>query len=202
MKKISILLIAISAIASAQLRLGLDVSRKATLTPSYSKEFKALAAASGESLPGEHDLKVDGMGISLGYDLMLLSLVGVGAELNIGSGGDSEDDHDHDHDDEDHDDEGAGPDNQVFVYGVAKVPVFPMVRGVIRAGLVKSFDSELDPGLGFGFGLRVKPPIFPIGLEANYTIYNFSADQDLGMGYTMSTDMKQSYLNLTATYKF
>ena len=202
MKKISIILIAISAIASAQLRLGLDVSRKATLTPSYSKEFKALAAASGESLPGEHDLKVEGMGISLGYDLMLLSLVGVGAELNIGSGGDSEDDHDHDHDDEDHDDEGAGPDNQVFVYGVAKVPVFPMVRGVIRAGLVKSFDSELDPGLGFGFGLRVKPPIFPIGLEANYTIYNFSADQDLGMGYTMSTDMKQSYLNLTATYKF
>mgnify|MGYP001491447712 CR=1 FL=1 len=201
MKKISILLIAISAIASAQLRLGLDVSRKATLTPSYSKEFKALAAASGESLPGEQDLKVDGMGISLGYDLMLLSLVGVGAELNIGSGGDSEDDHDHDHDDEDHDDEGAGPDNQVFVYGVAKVPVFPMVRGVIRAGLVKSFDSELDPGLGFGFGLRVKPPIFPIGLEANYTIYNFSATQDMGIG-DLSIDMRQSYLNLTATYKF
>ena len=200
MKKISIILIAISAIASAQLRLGLDVSRKATLTRSYSKEFKALAAASGESLPGEQDLKVDGMGISLGYDLMLLSLVGVGAELNIGSGGDSEDDHDHD--DEEHSDEEIGPDNQVFVYGVAKVPVFPMVRGVIRAGLVKSFDSELDPGLGFGFGLRVKPPIFPIGLEANYTIYNFSADQDLGMGFTMSTDMKQSYLNLTATYKF
>ena len=201
MKKISILLIAISAIASAQLRLGLDVSRKATLTPSYSKEFKALAAASGESLPGEHDLKVDGMGISLGYDLMLLSLVGVGAELNIGSGGDSEDDHDHDHDDEEHSDEEIGPDNQVFVYGVAKVPVFPMVRGVIRAGLVKSFDSELDPGLGFGFGLRVKPPIFPIGLEANYTIYNFSASQDMGIG-DMSIDMRQSYLNLTATYKF
>ena len=199
MKKISIILIAISAIASAQLRLGLDVSRKATLTPSYSKEFKALAAASGESLPGEHDLKVDGMGISLGYDLMLLSLVGVGAELNIGSGGDSEDDHDHD--DEEHSDEEIGPDNQVFVYGVAKVPVFPMVRGVIRAGLVKSFDSELDPGLGFGFGLRLKPPIFPIGLEANYTIYNFSASQDMGIG-DMSIDMRQSYLNLTATYKF
>ena len=199
MKKISIILIAISAIASAQLRLGLDVSRKATLTPSYSKEFKALAAASGESLPGEQDLKVDGMGISLGYDLMLLSLVGVGAELNIGSGGDSEDDHDHD--DEEHSDEEIGPDNQVFVYGVAKVPVFPMVRGVIRAGLVKSFDSELDPGLGFGFGLRVKPPIFPIGLEANYTIYNFSASQDMGIG-DMSIDMRQSYLNLTATYKF
>ena len=62
MKKISIILIAISAIASAQLRLGLDVSRKATLTPSYSKEFKALAAASGASLPGEQDRKVDGMG--------------------------------------------------------------------------------------------------------------------------------------------
>ena len=202
MKKISILLIAVSTIASAQLRLGLDVSRKGTLTPSYPSELKAAAAAMGESLPGEEDLKFDGMGISVGYDLMLLSLVGVGAELNIGSGGDSEDDHDHDHDDEEHSDEEIGPDNQVFVYGVAKVPVFPMVRGVIRAGLVKSFDSELDPGLGFGFGLRVKPPIFPIGLEANYTIYNFSADQDLGMGYTMSTDMKQSYLNLTATYKF
>ena len=199
MKKISILLIAVSTIASAQLRLGLDVSRKGTLTPSYPSELKAAAAAMGESLPGEEDLKFDGMGISVGYDLMLLSLVGVGAELNIGSGGDSEDDHDHD--DEEHSDEEIGPDNQVFVYGVAKVPVFPMVRGVIRAGLVKSFDSELDPGLGFGFGLRVKPPIFPIGLEANYTIYNFSASQDMGIG-DMSIDMKQSYLNLTATYKF
>ena len=199
MKKISILLIAVSTIASAQLRLGLDVSRKGTLTPSYPSELKAAAAAMGESLPGEEDLKFDGMGISVGYDLMLLSLVGVGAELNIGSGGDSEDDHDHD--DEEHSDEEIGPDNQVFVYGVAKVPVFPMVRGVIRAGLVKSFDSELDPGLGFGFGLRVKPPIFPIGLEANYTIYNFSVTQDMGIG-DMSIDMKQSYLNLTATYKF
>ena len=201
MKKISILLIAVSTIASAQLRLGLDVSRKGTLTPSYPSELKAAAAAMGESLPGEEDLKFDGMGISVGYDLMLLSLVGVGAELNIGSGGDSEDDHDHDHDDEEHSDEGVGPDNQVFGYGVANVPVFPMVRGVIRAGLVKSFDSELDPGLGFGFGLRVKPPIFPIGLEANYTIYNFSASQDMGIG-DMSIDMRQSYLNLTATYKF
>ena len=199
MKKISILLIAVSTIASAQLRLGLDVSRKGTLTPSYPSELKAAAAALGEPLPGEEDLKFDGMGISVGYDLMLLSLVGVGAELNIGSGGDSEDDHDHD--DEEHSDEEIGPDNQVFVYGVAKVPVFPMVRGVIRAGLVKSFDSELDPGLGFGFGLRVKPPIFPIGLEANYTIYNFSASQDMGIG-DMSIDMRQSYLNLTATYKF
>ena len=199
MKKISILLIAVSTIASAQLRLGLDVSRKGTLTPSYPSELKAAAAAMGESLPGEEDLKFDGMGISVGYDLMLLSLVGVGAELNIGSGGDSEDDHDHD--DEEHSDEEIGPDNQVFVYGVAKVPVFPMVRGIIRAGLVKSFDSELDPGLGFGFGLRVKPPIFPIGLEANYTIYNFSASQDMGIG-DMSIDMRQSYLNLTATYKF
>ena len=199
MKKISILLIAVSTIASAQLRLGLDVSRKGTLTPSYPSELKAAAAAMGESLPGEEDIKFDGMGISVGYDLMLLSLVGVGAELNIGSGGDSEDDHDHD--DEEHSDEEIGPDNQVFVYGVAKVPVFPMVRGVIRAGLVKSFDSELDPGLGFGFGLRVKPPIFPIGLEANYTIYNFSASQDMGIG-DMSIDMRQSYLNLTATYKF
>ena len=197
MKKISILLIAVSTIASAQLRLGLDVSRKGTLTPSYPSELKAAAAAMGESLPGEEDLKFDGMGISVGYDLMLLSLVGVGAELNIGSGGDSEDDHD----DEEHSDEEIGPDNQVFVYGVAKVPVFPMVRGVIRAGLVKSFDSELDPGLGFGFGLRVKPPIFPIGLEANYTIYNFSATQDMGIG-DLSIDMRQSYLNLTATYKF
>ena len=199
MKKISILLIAVSTIASAQLRLGLDVSRKGTLTPSYPSELKAAAAAMGESLPGEEDLKFDGMGISVGYDLMLLSLVGVGAELNIGSGGDSEDDHDHD--DEEHSDEEIGPDNQVFVYGVAKVPVFPMVRGVIRAGLVKSFDSELDPGLGFGFGLRVKPPLFPIGLEANYTIYNFSASQDMGIG-DMSIDLRQSYLNLTATYKF
>ena len=188
MKKISFLLIAVTTIASAQLRVGVDVSRKMKVTPSWPAEMKALALVEGIDLPGTETMTAEGLGFSVGYDFMLASLVGVGAELNIASESDDED---------------GGPSNQIFAYSIVKLPFgVPFARGVVRVGIAKSFEEGIDPGLGYGFGLRIKPPLFPIGAEASYNIYNYSQeekDPDLG---TMKFDLKQSYMNLSLTYSF
>jgi len=188
MKKISFLIIAVTTIASAQLRVGVDVSRKMKVTPSFPAEMKALALVEGINLPGTETMTAEGLGFTVGYDFMLASLVGVGAELNIASESDDED---------------GGPSNQIFAYSIVKLPFgVPFARGVVRIGIAKSFEEGIDPGLGYGFGLRIKPPLFPIGAEASYNIYNYSQeekDPDLG---TMKFDLKQSYMNLSLTYSF
>jgi len=188
MKKISFLIIAVTTIASAQLRVGVDVSRKMKVTPSFPAEMKALALVEGINLPGTETMTAEGLGFTVGYDFMLASLVGVGAELNIASESDDED---------------GGPSNQIFAYSIVKLPFgVPFARGVVRVGITKSFEEGIDPGLGYGFGLRIKPPLFPIGAEASYNIYNYSQeekDPDLG---TMKFDLKQSYMNLSLTYSF
>ena len=188
MKKISFLLIVATTIASAQLRVGVDVSRKMKVTPSFPAEMKALALVEGINLPGTETMTAEGLGFTVGYDFMLASLVGVGAELNIASESDDED---------------GGPSNQIFAYSIVKLPFgVPFARGVVRIGIAKSFEEGIDPGLGYGFGLRIKPPLFPIGAEASYNIYNYSQeekDPDLG---TMKFDLKQSYMNLSLTYSF
>jgi hypothetical protein len=119
---------------------------------------------------------------------MLASLVGVGAELNIAAESDDED---------------GGPSNQIFAYSIVKLPFgVPFARGVVRVGIAKSFEEGIDPGLGYGFGLRIKPPLFPIGAEASYNIYNYSQEEkDPELG-TMKYDLKQSYMNLSLTYSF
>jgi hypothetical protein len=91
MKKSSFLIIAVTTIASAQLRVGVDVSRKMKVTPSFPAEVKALFLSMGEELPGSEKMTAEGLGFSVGYDFMLASLVGVGAELNIASESDDED---------------------------------------------------------------------------------------------------------------
>ena len=188
MKKISFLLIAVTTIVSAQLRVGVDVSRKMKVTPAYPAEMKALALVEGIDLPGTETMTAEGLGFSVGYDFMLASLVGVGAELNIASESDDED---------------GGPSNQIFAYSIVKLPFgVPFARGVIRVGIAKSFEEGIDPGLGYGFGLRIKPPLFPIGAEASYNIYNYSQEEkDPELG-TMKFDLKQSYMNLSLTYSF
>ena len=106
MKKVSLLLIVITTIASAQLRLGLDVSREL-------------------SLSGIEAEKADGMGFTLGYEQMLLSLVGVGAEYSLAG------------------DEGI---DMLYGYAVGKIPVgFPMARGIIRAGYSLSLIHISEP---------------------------------------------------------
>jgi len=188
MKKISFLIIAVTTIASAQLRVGVDVSRKMKVTPSFPAEVKALFLSMGEELPGSETMTAEGLGFSVGYDFMLASLVGVGAELNIASESDDED---------------GGPSNQIFAYSIVKLPFgVPFARGVVRVGIAKSFEEGIDPGLGYGFGLRIKPPLFPIGAEASsYNIYNYSQEEEEELG-TMKYDLKQSYMNLSLTYSF
>ena len=188
MKKISFLIIAVTTIASAQLRVGVDVSRKMKVTPSFPAEMNALALVEGINLPGTETMTAEGLGFTVGYDFMLASLVGVGAELNIASESDDED---------------GGPSNQIFAYSIVKLPFgVPFARGVVRIGIAKSFEEGIDPGLGYGFGLRIKPPLFPIGAEASYNIYNYSQEEkDAELG-TMKFDLKQSYMNLSLTYSF
>jgi hypothetical protein len=169
MKKISLLLIAVTTIASAQLRLGLDVSREMTVS-------------------GMSDEKSEGMGFTLGYEQMLLSLVGVGAEYTAGG------------------DEGV---DMLYGYAVGKIPVgFPMVRGIIRAGYSLPMGDAADvyeAGLAYGVGLRVKPPIFPIGIEALYTMHNLemkSSGDDMEDMFMALFKIKWNVLNITATYSF
>ena len=169
MKKISLLLIAITTLASAQLRLGLDLSREI-------------------SLAGIESEKADGMGFTLGYEQMLLSLVGVGAEYSIAG------------------DEGI---DMLYGYAVGKIPVgVPMARGIIRVGysLPMGDASEFyDAGLAYGVGLRVKPPLFPVGIEALYTIHNLEMKTDgdeFAEMFASLLELKYNVLTVTATYSF
>ncbi len=169
MKKISLLLIAITTLASAQLRLGLDLSREI-------------------SLAGIESEKADGMGFTLGYEQMLLSLVGVGAEYSIAG------------------DEGI---DMLYGYAVGKIPVgVPMARGIIRVGysLPMGDASEFyDAGLAYGVGLRIKPPLFPVGIEALYTIHNLEMKTDgdeFAEMFASLLELKYNVLSVTATYSF
>ena len=169
MKKISLLLIAITTLASAQLRLGLDISIEI-------------------SLAGIESEKADGMGFTLGYEQMLLSLVGVGAEYSIAG------------------DEGI---DMLYGYAVGKIPVgVPMARGIIRVGysLPMGDASEFyDAGLAYGVGLRIKPPLFPVGIEALYTIHNLEMKTDgdeFAEMFASLLELKYNVLSVTATYSF
>ena len=169
MKKISLLLIAITTLASAQLRIGLDISREI-------------------SLAGIESEKADGMGFTLGYEQMLLSLVGVGAEYSIAG------------------DEGI---DMLYGYAVGKIPVgVPMARGIISVGysLPMGDASEFyEAGLAYGGGLRIKPPIFPIGIEALYTIHNLEMKTDgdeFAEMFASLLELKYNVLSVTATYSF
>ena len=169
MKKISLLLIAITTLASAQLRIGLDISREI-------------------SLAGIESEKADGMGFTLGYEQMLLSLLGVGAEYTAGG------------------DEGV---DMLYGYAVGKIPVgVPMARGIIRVGysLPMGDASEFyDAGLAYGGGLRIKPPLFPVGIEALYTIHNLEMKTDgdeFAEMFASLLELKYNVLTVTATYSF
>tara|TARA_B100001559_G_C16312572_1_gene534978 strand:- start:32 stop:634 length:603 start_codon:yes stop_codon:yes gene_type:complete len=200
MKKLSLIFLLFISTAFSQLRVGLDVSRTSDMS------VKWMGMEEGEKG------SPDGMGLTLGYEkTLLLSLIGVGAEYNLSVGGgddhaDEGDDHDHDHGDgDDHDDEGGvgGPGNFAFVYGVAKLPVgFPMVRGIVRLGTTLAHQEEgLKGGLSYGLGVRVKPPILPVGVEAHYTMHNFEPDNTV---FPSGAEVSASYssVNLTVTYKF
>ena len=188
MKRISLVIMLLFSVGFSQLRVGLDLSRSAKSSYTVPANVKAVLIAQGEEVPGTKDFTASGLGLTVGYELMLLSLVGVGAEANLGLSnkecGDNEE-------------KCYEPDSHYFGYGVVKFPVFPMVRAVVRGGLVMSSESEIDPGLGLGFGVRVKPPVLPVGIEASYNIYNNSAEME---GIEM--DLRQNYFNISASYSF
>ncbi|MBC8345843.1 MAG: hypothetical protein ISR82_06590 [Candidatus Marinimicrobia bacterium] len=180
MKKLTILFIALATLASAQLRVGVDMSRK--LSVGVSTELSLALKAVGVNL--EAETKLEGIGYTIGYDLMLLSLVGVGGELSLGGSGEE------------------SPPNIVFGYGVAKIPFgIPMARAVIRAGYSLPMEDGMEAGLAYGIGVRIKPPLFPLGVEANYTAHNLKfEDSDIDLGGVM--DYKYKYMNLSVTYSF
>ena len=197
MKKLSLILFLFISTAFSQLRVGMDVSRTTDVSLKY------MGIEEGDKGTP------DGTNLTLGYEkTLLLGLIGVGAEYNLSVGGDddhSDEDHDHDHGDgDDHDDEGGigGTGSFAFVYGVAKLPVgFPMVRGIVRLGTTLAHQEDgLKGGLSYGLGVRVKPPVLPVGVEAHYTMHNFGTDEQLPSGAEYSASY--SSVNLTVTYKF
>ena len=168
MKKLSLISVLLLSAAFSQLRVGADISRTMNLS--------GLEAESS-----------DGMGYTVGYEQMLLSLVGVGGEFTLG--GDE------------------GPD-MVYGYGVAKVPVgLPMFRGIVRMGysLPVGEDGDMyEAGLAYGAGLRFKFPVQPIGVEVLYTIHNLEI-KDQGDGLAQLVDalgFTWNVMNITATYNF
>jgi len=181
MKKITVLLIVLTTMATAQLRVGLDAKRTMNM------EMKIAGVSMSESLNAE------GMGFTIGYEkMLLLGMIGVGAEYNFS--GDSEE----------------GPSNMGFVYGVAKLPVgLPMARGIVRVGTSFGHEEGLKGGLSYGIGLRIKPPVFPIGIEALYTKHILDMDmemddEDADIADALGFDVEASYtyLNISATYSF
>ena len=133
MKKLTVLFIALATLASAQLRVGVDMSRK--LSVGLSPELTLALTAMGADL--ETEIEAEGIGYTIGYDLMLLSLVGVGGELSLGGSGEE------------------SPPNIVFGYGVAKIPFgIPMARAVIRAGYSLPMEDGMEAGLAYGIGIR------------------------------------------------
>ena len=97
-----------------------------------------------------------------------------------------------------------------FVYGVAKLPVgLPMARGIVRGGTSFGHEEGLKGGLSYGIGLRIKPPVFPIGIEALYTKHILDMDmemddEDADIADALGFDVEASYtyLNISATYSF
>ena len=131
----------------------------------------------------------DALALTLGYEkMLLLGFVGVGGEYTL-----------------DLEEEGI---NMAYLYGVGKIPIFPFMRGIIRAGYsipMGDAGDMYDPALAYGVGARFKLPIIPIGLEALYTIHSLemkSTGEDWADALIDALDFKLNALNITATLKF
>lgn len=183
MKKTTVLLLFIMGFAFGQLRVGLDVNRETKM--------------SIESISLKQ--KPEGMGINIGYEQTLFfELIGVGVEYVHSTVTEIDDDHDHDHDHDEEEDEKSAMASLVSGYAVAKIPLGPMFKGVARLGMSLPLQEGFGAGLMYGAGVRVKPPVFPIGFEFIYSIHDIKPEEgDLG-------DLKFTYnrMNLSMTYSF
>ena len=172
MKKITLLIIAVTTIATSQLKVGINPFNI------YSLEGAATA--------------MEGMGFSVGYEKMFMGLVGAGAEYTLSGT------------EQDGDENPYGIPDFLFAYSVVRIPIGTMLRAVAKFGLNMPmgsvYDGETasdwyDPTLSYGGGLRFKLPLFPVGLEALYTIHNMKEKE-------FDSEQKYSMVSINATYSF
>ncbi len=198
MKKLSVLLIALITVGSAQLRVGLDLSNNASV--------------------GDVDFKNSSPGLRFGYEYTLLTIAGVGVEYattgkQVAHFGEEKGDA-----------VKLFPD-ALSAYGLVRLPVgVPFARGVIRAGMylplgsgtVESYGlSEsfnfidiYSPGITWGVGVRAKLPVIPIGAELLYQSTSLNLTDDAKQSEILNDEFgffdgkSFSTISLVATYSF
>ena len=181
MKKISLLLISITTIASAQLRVGLDFGG------GIKQNFLIMEI--------EQKSK---QGFTVGYEKILSGIAGIGAEYVVTQVGDAEMKSSASFFGESVSDSETTSDkmfpNVLKVYGLARVPLgVPFLRGVVRAGMFVPLGStDIDgesfkwgdvykTGLTWGVGVRAKLPVFPFGAELLYQSMSLDSGSDLDL---------------------
>jgi len=181
MKKISLLLISITTIASAQLRVGLDFGG------GIKQNFLIMEI--------EQKSK---QGFTVGYEKTLSGIAGIGAEYVVTQVGDAEMKSSASFFGESVSDSETTSDkmfpNVLKVYGLARVPLgVPFLRGVVRAGMFVPLGStDIDgesfkwgdvykTGLTWGVGVRAKLPVFPFGAELLYQSMSLDSGSDLDL---------------------
>ena len=182
MKKISLLLISITTIASAQLRVGLDFGG------GVKQNFLGIMEIEQNSKQG----------FTVGYEKTLSGIAGIGAEYVVTQVGDAEMKSSASFLGESASDSETTSDkmfpNVLKVYGLARVPLgVPFLRGVVRAGMfvpLGSTNIEGDSykwgdvyktGLTWGVGVRAKLPVFPFGAELLYQSMKLDSGSEIDL---------------------
>ena len=202
MKKLSILLIALITVASAQLRVGLDLSNNVSLKI-------------GDA---DVDVKNSSPGLRFGYEYTLLTIAGVGAEYVITGEQDF-------HAGGEKGDVGKLFPDVLSAYGLVRLPVgVPFARGVIRAGMYLPLGSRTietyglsesvnyidiySPGITWGVGVRAKLPVIPVGAELLYQSTSLNLTDDAKQSEILNDEFglfdgkSISTISLVATYSF
>ena len=182
MKKISLLLISITTIASSQLRVGLDFGG------GVKQNFLGIMEIEQNSKQG----------FTVGYEKTLSGIAGIGAEYVVTQVGDAEMKSSASFFGESVSDSETTSDkmfpNVLKVYGLARVPLgVPFLRGVVRAGMfvpLGSTDIEGESfkwgdvyktGLTWGVGVRAKLPVFPFGAELLYQSMKLDSGSEIDL---------------------
>ena len=202
MKKLSVLLIALITVASAQLRVGLDLSKNVSLK------------IGDENV----DFKNSSPGLRFGYEYTLLTIAGVGAEYVITGEQDF-------HAGGEKGDVGKLFPDVLSAYGLVRLPVgVPFARGVIRAGMYLPLGSRTietyglsesvnyidiySPGITWGVGVRAKLPVIPVGAELLYQSTSLNLTDDAKQSEILNEEFglfdgkSISTISLVATYSF
>ena len=221
MKKLSVLLFGLLTIASAQLRVSLDLNNSgegSVVVPDDSDKDISIPVTYKSKSPG----------LRIGYEYTLLTIAGVGVEYTMT--GKTDFSGDHEIIKAAKADGFEWPIDKVFPdalsgYGLVRLPVgVPFARGVVRAGMFlplgsgnldEGEDGSVDeetfnmidvykPGITWGLGVRVKLPLIPIGGELLYQSMSLSFTDDAKNGYLSDwlPEGNVSTFSLVATYSF